>query len=40
MSLDQEELDEYVPLTVCLDFTKDFLRGFQKLMIEIGLDDE
>lgn len=39
MALDQEELDEYVPLSVCLDFARDFLKGLRQLMKEIGLDN-
>lgn len=40
MALDQEELDEFVPVSVCLEFVMNFLRGFKKLMAEVGLDDE
>jgi hypothetical protein len=36
MALDREELDEFVPVSVCLDFSRDFLLGFKKLMLEIG----
>ncbi|CAD8076776.1 unnamed protein product [Paramecium sonneborni] len=36
MSLDQEELDEFVPLEICTEFIKNFLNGFKTLMLEIG----
>ncbi|KAM3128202.1 hypothetical protein pb186bvf_019685 [Paramecium bursaria] len=36
MSLDQEELDEYIPLETCQEFIKNFLNGFKSLMTEIG----
>lgn len=36
MSLDQEELDEFVPLEICCEFIKNFLNGFKTLMLEIG----
>ncbi|CAD8142991.1 unnamed protein product [Paramecium octaurelia] len=36
MSIDQEELDELVPLEICSEFIKNFLNGFKALMLEIG----
>ena len=38
MELQYQELDEYVPLTVCQDFTREFFKGFTKLMKELGFD--
>lgn len=32
-------MDEFVPVSVCLDFAKDFLKGLKQLMKEIGLDN-
>jgi hypothetical protein len=39
MALEAEELDEYAPLIIGKDFTREFLRGFCKLMKEIGFDN-
>jgi hypothetical protein len=39
MALDNEEFDELVPLSVCNNFSKDFLLGFKRLMEEIGFDE-
>ena len=39
MALDNEEFDELVPLSVCNNFSKDFLLGFGRLMEEIGFDE-
>jgi len=36
--LECEELDEYVPLIVCQDFAREFIKGLTKLMKEIGFD--
>ncbi len=38
MSLENEELDDYVPLVVCQEFAKEYFRGFCKQMAEIGFD--
>lgn len=38
MALECEELDDYVPLVICQDFSREFLKGFSKLMKEIGFD--
>lgn len=38
MALECEELDDYVPLVICQDFSREFLKGFCKLMKEIGFD--
>ena len=38
MALECEEYDQYVPLIVCQDFAKEFIRGLTKLMKEIGFD--
>eukprot|EP01016_Furgasonia_blochmanni_P007324 TRINITY_DN12939_c0_g1_i2.p1 TRINITY_DN12939_c0_g1~~TRINITY_DN12939_c0_g1_i2.p1 ORF type:complete len:141 (+),score=27.26 TRINITY_DN12939_c0_g1_i2:12-434(+) len=38
LGLMAEDLDDYVPLIVCQEFTREFLRGFSKLMKEIGFD--
>jgi hypothetical protein len=40
MRLECEEFDEYVPVNVLLEFTKEFLRGFLKLMKEVGFDKD
>ena len=40
MRLESEEFDEYVPVNVLLEFTKEFLKGFKKLMKEVGFDKE
>lgn len=37
MILQCEELDEYVPLVVCQEFAREFLKGFKKLAVEVGL---
>lgn len=39
MALDREEMDEFVPVSVCIDFSRNFLIGFKKLMVEIGYDE-
>jgi len=31
-----EELDNFLPLLVVQQFARDFIRGFSKLMLEIG----
>lgn len=38
MALECNELDGYVPLVVCQDFAREFIRGLSKLMKEIGFD--
>jgi len=38
MALECEELDDYVPLVICQDFAREFIRGLSKLMKEIGFD--
>ena len=38
MALEVEELDDYVPLIICQDFAREFIRGLSKLMGEIGFD--
>lgn len=38
MALECEELDEYVPLIICQQFSKEFFKGLTKLMKEIGFD--
>jgi|SaaInlStandDraft_6_1057023.scaffolds.fasta_scaffold61195_1 hypothetical protein len=40
MSVDAEELDEYVPLLVFKGFLRDFLQGFHQLACDIGLQEE
>lgn len=40
MSLDQEELDEFVPLEICAEFIRNYINGFKNLMIEIGFTDK
>ena len=39
LPLEVEELDEYAPLVICKEFTREFLKGFSKLMKEIGFDN-
>ena len=39
MALEAEELDEFVPLDIVKDFTREYLKGFSKLMREIGIDN-
>jgi len=36
MKVDSEEVEDYVPLVVCQQFARDFIRGFSNLMNEIG----
>ena len=38
MALECKELDNYIPLSVCQDFAKEFLMGFGNLFKDIGLD--
>jgi hypothetical protein len=38
MALECEELDDYVPLVICQDFAREFIKGMGKLMKEIGFD--
>jgi len=38
MALECEELDDYVPLVICQDFSREFIKGMGKLMKEIGFD--
>lgn len=38
MALECEELDEYVPLIICQEFAREFIKGLIKLMKEIGFD--
>lgn len=38
MTLECEELDDYVPLVICQDFSREFIRGLTKLMKEIGFE--
>lgn len=37
MPLESKELDNYIPLSICQDFAKEFLLGFSKLFKDIGL---
>ena len=37
MPLESKELDNYIPLSICQDFSKEFLIGFSKLFKDIGL---
>lgn len=32
MTIDYEEMDDFVPLTTCQQFARDFIRGFSRLM--------
>jgi Ca2+-binding EF-hand superfamily protein len=32
MTIDIEEMDDFVPLTTCQEFARDFIRGFSRLM--------
>ncbi len=36
MNLEVEAQDDYVPLDVVQQFARDFIRGFSKLMLEVG----
>jgi len=36
MKLDEDELDDVVPLVILKNFSKDFINGFVKLMSELG----
>jgi hypothetical protein len=38
MALESRELDDFVPLTVCQEFARDFLVGFKGLYKEIELE--
>ena len=38
MNLDSEILDNFVPLIICQDFIREFVKGLFKLMKEIGFD--
>ena len=38
MPLECKELDNFIPLSVCQDFSKEFLYGFSRLFKDIGLD--
>jgi len=38
MALECEELDDYVPLVICQDFAREFIKGLTKLMKEIGFE--
>lgn len=40
MNIDNEKQDNYVPLPVVQEFTKNFVIGFSKLMEEIGFKHE
>ena len=37
MNLECEEMDDHVPLTIDQQFTRDFVKGFSRLMNQIGL---
>eukprot|EP01017_Pseudomicrothorax_dubius_P045771 TRINITY_DN7969_c0_g1_i1.p1 TRINITY_DN7969_c0_g1~~TRINITY_DN7969_c0_g1_i1.p1 ORF type:complete len:236 (+),score=55.42 TRINITY_DN7969_c0_g1_i1:65-772(+) len=36
--LDCDDLEEYVPLQICQEYMKEFMKGFTKLMREIGFE--
>ena len=38
MSLECEEQDGFVPIVICQEFAREFIRGLSKLMKEIGFD--
>ncbi len=38
MTLQQSELDDYVPLEVVKEFARDFIASFIKLMFDLGFD--
>ena len=37
MPLERKELDNHIPLSVCQDFSREFLFGFSRLFKEVGL---
>ncbi|KAF2072075.1 hypothetical protein CYY_006617 [Polysphondylium violaceum] len=39
MKLDEDELDDVVPLVILKNFSKDFINGFIKLMFELGFQE-
>lgn len=38
MSLEDERMDDYVPIATILDFVRDFIDGFTAMMLELGFD--
>lgn len=36
MSITQQEMDDYVPLNICQKFARYFIKGFVKLMNQLG----
>ena len=38
MALESKELDNYIPLSVCQDFAKEFIIGFSNVFKEVGLE--
>lgn len=38
MSIENEDMDDYVPLTICQQFARDFIKGFSRLMRQIGFE--
>jgi len=36
MSIEQEDMDDYVPITICQKFARYFIKGFVKLMNQLG----
>lgn len=39
MGIENEEMDDYVPLTICQQFARDFIKGFSRLMRQIGFEN-